>query len=73
MSKFKPGDRVAVYGQSTDAPGYYRRGDKATVDFITAEDEIGVTFDDGTEHAVHPKQCRKLKSTKCYACKRPIK
>lgn len=54
MSKFKVGDRVAIYNGT-------RRVDK--VQFITLTGGI-VTFEGPSGMAYHPKQCRRLKPKK---------
>lgn len=64
MSKFKVGDRVAVYGNIRNSSGYYVRGAYASVHAITAADEIEIIPDDNSyperRFTVHPKQCRRL-------------
>lgn len=67
MSKFKVGDRVAVYGHfrvSGEMRPDYLRGDRGLVTCVIADDEITVCLDSGVENEVHPKQCRKLKPKK---------
>ena len=60
MSKFKVGDRVAVYGT---IPNHYLSGHKGTV-FDPRENGPGIQVKlDGGDvvYYVHPKQCRKLR------------
>ena len=70
MSKFKVGDRVAVYGNTGNkGPNFtYARGQRGVVEDIVSEDEeINVRLDEWTGDrivGVHPKQCRKLKPKK---------
>jgi hypothetical protein len=64
-SKFKIGDRVAVYGyvriagaMSVSCP--YLRGKRGVIDTVMSRDELLVDLDDGTTLNIHPKQCRRL-------------
>lgn len=66
MSKFKVGDRVAIYGtvatySEKNKSTEYLRGDKGTVQIVYSnpEDELTVKME-SREISAHPKQCRKL-------------
>jgi hypothetical protein len=63
-SKFKVGDRVAVYGflRKPKSSEVYRycRGDRGTVLHAYSYDEVRVRLDSGEESEVHPKQLRRL-------------
>lgn len=62
--KYKVGDRVAVYGtvpcELNKYSNAYKRGAKATVTNVHADDEIEVETIYG-KTVCHPKQCRRLK------------
>ncbi len=57
MTKFKPGDRVAVYSSQCEILNCY----KATI-LNTSErtNSLFVKFDDRRQQSVWPQQCRKL-------------
>lgn len=65
-SKFKVGDRVAVYGYARIAGQRtgmcpYLRGSRGVVEQVVTPDELLLKSDDRETLNVHVKQCRRLK------------